>query len=295
MLTVPMQFPGKLLSCPYAILLLFVLLALPFELSAQCKDSDFPGRDGITAMPSRPVESSSPDPIPVGVTQVESGLAHSWVTSDSSQFALSNLIKMGPWCNVEVRWSAGTFLRDTSTSTIQSGFGDNFLAAQYRFHRESANLPSMAAGYMVKFASADRAAGLGSGYRDHMVMLLFGKTIKKFSVVVNANYFAIGAGNGHYDNKTELTFDASRPLKGRWGAIAEIYYDSHLNAANAAYGNSTWALTYTLNPRLIFDGGAYLGLSNGPGVPGNSVFFGVTYALGSLYHKPGRAPRPVEE
>ena len=275
----------------WALLLLF---PIPASLYAQCRNSDFPGPDGVAAAPSRPVESSSPDPIQTGVAEFESGFAHSWINGQSSQYALSNLIKLGAWCNVEVRWSANAFVSNTVSSNKQSGFGDNYLAAQYRFHRESPKLPSMAVGYSVKFPSADPVAGLGSGNVDHMFMLLFGKNLKKFSVVVNANYFAIGAGNGRHDGKAEFTLLASRPIQGRWGLIGEIYYDSHLNSSNAAYGNSTWGLTYTVNPRLIFDGGAYVGLSNGPGVPGNSAFFGVSYAPGRLFHKP-RVPRPSEE
>lgn len=279
-------------------LTMFLLLSIagcPRPLRAQCKPGDFPGKDGVAAAPSRPVESSSPDPIQPGVAEFETGFSRSWVSNSSSQYALTNLVKLGAWCNVEMRWSAGSFLSNNISSTTNSGFGDNYLAAQYRFRRQSAKLPSMAAGYMVKFPSADPLAGLGSGYADHMVMLLFGKTLKKYTLVANANFFLVGSGTGRYDKKSEWTFEASRPIKGRWGALGEVYYDSHLNPTNAAYGNSTWAVTYTVNPRLVFDGGAYLGLSNGSGVPGNSLFFGMSYAMGSLYHRPPRVPHPVEE
>ena len=270
-----------------------LVLAIPALTHAQCRDTDFPGKDGIVAAPSRPVESSSPDPIQTGVAETEMGFTRSWVTSNSSQNALGNLVKLGAWCNVEIRWGVGSLLNNTVASSTNTGFGDNTLAGQYRFHRESAKIPSMAVGYMVKFPSAE--TGLGSGQTDHMVMLLLGKTVKKYSIVMNVNYFAIGQPGGFYNHKSEFTLEVSRPLKGQWGVLGEVYYDSHLNATNAAYGNSTWGLTYTVNPRLVFDVGAYVGLSNGPGVPGNSLFFGVSYALGSLYGKPRRTPPVVAE
>jgi hypothetical protein len=270
--------------------LMFLFLSLPSLLHAQCRDTDFPGKDGIAAAPSRPVESSSPDPIQTGVTETEIGLTRSWVTSNSSQYAVNNLLKLGAWCNVEIRWGVTSLVSNTVASSRSTGLGDNTLTVQYRFHRESARTPSVAAGYTVKFPSADPAAGLGSGQTDHMVMFMLGKTVKKYSIVMNVNYFAIGQPGGSYDHKGEWTLEVSRPLKGHWGVLGEVYYDSHLNSANAAYGNSTWGLTYTVNPRLVFDGGAYLGLSNGSGVPGNSAFFGVTYAIGSLYGKPRHTP-----
>jgi len=261
---------------------------------AQCRADDFPGSEGIVAAPSRPVESNAPDPIQVGVTEVETGFTRSWVSGDTTQNAMSNLIKLGAWCNIEVRWSTNGFVTNTAAGTTESGFGDNYLTAQYRFHRETKQVPSMAFGYTVKFPSADPLAGLGSGHLDQEVMLMFSKMVRKTSVVINVNYFGIGQGNGAYDTKSEVALEASRPLHKRWGALGEIYYDSHLNAANAAYGNSTWALTYTVNPRLVFDGGAYVGLSHGPGAPGNSIFVGVSYAIGDLY-RVGIHRRPLPE
>ena len=64
--------------------------------------------------------------------------------------------------------------------------------------------------------------GLGSGQSDQMVMLLLGKTVKKFSIVMNANYFAIGQPGSHYDHKSEWTLEVSRPLKGHWGVLGKF-------------------------------------------------------------------------
>jgi hypothetical protein len=276
------------------ILVLFSFGFIPSTLHAQCQPADFPGQDGIAAAPSRPVESSAPDPIQTGVTEFETGFARTWMGSDSSQNLFSNLVKLGVWCNMEIRWSANSFVSNATPVLAQSGFGDNFLAAQYRLHRESKKLPSIAAGYTVKFDSANPSTGLGSGYTDHLVMIMFGKTLGKFSVVSNVNFFEIGVGNGNYDHKTEFTLEASHPLKGHWGILGEVYYDTHLNPSNVAYANSTWGITYTVNPRWIIDAGTYLSFSSGPGVPGKAAFVGVSYALANLYPK-RPASVPVEE
>jgi Putative MetA-pathway of phenol degradation len=271
------------------------ILACPSPLYAQCQTSDFPDAGSVAAAPSRPVESSAPDPILTGITETEAGFTHSWVATDTSQVAFSNLVKLGVWCNVEIRWNANSFLKNTVGPTSASGFGDNYLGGIYRFHRESKRIPSMAVGYTVKFDSANPIELMGSGYVDHQFLLMFGKTVGKTSVVANLNYFVIGTGHSHFNEKTEWTLMASRPIYRKLGVIGEIYYDSHLNQSNLAFGNSTWALTYSANSRLVIDGGAYVGFSSGPGVPGTSAFVGVSYAVGNLYRALGWGPQQKKE
>jgi len=267
------------------VLLLLLCAGLSKPAKGQCRDSDFVTEAPVAAA-SRPTESSAPDPIQVGVTEVEMGYTHAWLAGSSSQNVMSSLVKLGVWCNIELRWSATSFVSNGTPGTTQSGFGDNYLASQYRFHRETKQLPSMAAGYAVKFPSGNPVVGLGSGSTDHLAMLMMGKNFKRMNAVANVNYFAIGQGQGQYDHKAEVTLDLTIPVKGRWGAIAEVYYDSHLNRENAAYVGSTWGVTYTRNARLVFDGGVYAALSHGPGAPSNTLFVGVSYAVGTIYHRP---------
>ena len=262
-------------------------LLSPTPLFGQCQPGDFPERGSVVAAPSRPVESTAPDPILTGIAETEAGFTHSWVTTDATQVLFSNMVKLGAWCNVEIRWSANSFLSNSVGPVSQSGFGDNYVGGEYRFHRESKRIPSMALGYTIKLDSANPIELLGSGYVDHQFQLMIGKVFGKTAVVANANYFVVGVGHGHFNEKAELTVMASRPVYRNLGVIGEVYYDSHLNASNWAYGNSTWALTYSPSPRLVIDGGAYVGFSSGPGVPGKSAFIGVSYAIGNLYRALG--------
>jgi Putative MetA-pathway of phenol degradation len=270
-------------------------LVCPMPLHGQCQSSDFPENGDVQAAPSRPTESSSADPIGTGIVETEAGFAHTWIAANSSQTYFSNMVKIGAWCNVEIRWTVNSFLSNTLGGETANGFGDNFLAGQYRFHRESKLLPSMSAGYSVKFDSANPIELLGSGYIDHVFMLMFDKTVGKTSVVANANYFVIGTGQGHFNEKMEWTLSASRPVYRKLGVIGEVYYDSHLNQSNWAYGNSTWGITYNVNPRLVFDGGAYVAFNRGPGIPGTSAFMGVSYAIGNLYRAKGWGPQQKRE
>ncbi len=267
----------------WPILILFALLALPSKSRAQCADSDFPEPGRLTAAPTRPTESFPADPIQAGVLQYESGWTHSWISGDSSQNALPSMIRYGIWCNLEIRWNANAYLRDTSGSATSAGFGDNFFGGQYRIVRESSHVPSIALGYTLKFPTADPVAGLGSGKTDHMLTMMVGKTVHGFSVISNLCYFSIGQSTGGNNARSELTLAVSHSLKGKLGAVGEVYHDSRLNSANVAFTNSTWALTYNLRPRVVIDAGTYQAFNSGPGVPGRSVFVGLTYAVGSFY------------
>lgn len=204
------------------------------------------------------------------------------------------MMRYGAWCNLELRWSANTYLSSSNPSGTASGFGDNSFGGEYRFVRESAHVPSLALGYTAKFPTADSATGLGSGKTDHMATLMAAKTIHGFSLVSNACYFSIGQPHGGNNSRGEVTLAVSHSLKGKFGAVGEVYYDSRLNQANVSFANSTWALTYNVSPRVVIDSGAYLGLTSGPGAPGRSVFMGLTYAVGS-YYRPRHNRAPVIE
>jgi hypothetical protein len=258
-------------------------LTIGSSLRAQCKDSDFPNASGLVAAPTRPTESFPGDPIQTGVVQLESGWTHTWDSGGSSQDAVPTMLRYGIWCNAELRWNANLYASDTTSAVTDRGFGDNFLGGQYRYVRESKYVPSLAFGYAIKFPSANSSEGLGSGKRDHAFTLMAGKTIRGFSILMNASYFSIGQPTGGRNGKGEWTLAVSHSLKGRLGAVGEVYRDSRLNAANAGYTNSTWALTYNVSRRVVIDCGAYVGLTSGPGAPGKAAFAGITYAIANLY------------
>jgi outer membrane putative beta-barrel porin/alpha-amylase len=262
-------------------------LTMAAALRAQCKESDFPDPAGPVAAPTRPTESFPGDPVQTGVLQLESGFTHTWDPHGSSQNDLPTMVRFGVWCGVELRWNANVYASDTASSVTNRGFGDNYLGGQYRFVRESAHMPSLAFGYTIKFATANAFEGLGSGKRDHIYTLMAGKTIHGFSILMNASYFSIGQPAGGSNGKGEWTLAVSHALKGRLGAVGEVYRDSRLNAANVGYTDSTWAFTYNVSRRVVIDLGTYVGLTSGAGAPGKSAFAGVTYAIANLY-----PPRP---
>lgn len=262
-----------------------LLTSVPVACWSRCRESDFPGREGRVAAPSRPTESNSPDPVQTGVAQIELGWQHAWLTSTVSADAFVNLVKLGVWCNAELRWSGSSFLRYSAGTSAVSGVGDNFVTGQYRFLRESKRMPSTALAYAIKSPTASAVKGLGSGEIDQAVTLELGKSVHGFSSLWNATYFSIGQTSGGAQTKGEWTWALSRSVTRRWAVTAEIFGDTKLNAGNDAYVNTTWALNYLPQAWLVFDVGTNVPLTSGPGAPGNTVFGGVTYAVADLYRR----------
>lgn len=261
---------------------LAIALAVMMMSSSAIAKCDVPAGQ-VAAAPTRPIETNSPDPVQTGVLQIESGWAHSFLGGGVAQDNFNSLIKLGVWCNAEVRWAVSDYNFVSGSGPHVVGMGDNWLTAHYRLFPENGLRPSTAVSYTVKFPSASPNDGLGSGSRDHILNLMFGKTIHRFALTSDLFYFFFGQGNGQYNTKAEASLAVSHPLWRKWSATAEVYGDSRLNAANKPYANSTWVLNYAYTPRWIFDGGASVAITSGPGAPANTVFVGATWAIGNLY------------
>src|SRR5947208_12810372 len=52
------------------------------------------------------------------------------------------------------------------------GIGDNRIGAQYRLHRQTGRLPTLAVSYALKVPTASEEIGLGSGQNDHQFKFL---------------------------------------------------------------------------------------------------------------------------
>jgi hypothetical protein len=252
---------------------------------SQCRESDFPGGEGVIAAPTRPIESSSPDPVQTGVVQVELGWQHTGFTQTTRGDAFVNLIKFGVWCGAEVAWSGNSLLHSGDETESVWGVGDSYVTGQYRLLRERKRLPSVGLAYVIKSPTASFSKGLGSEEVDQVASLLIGKSVHNFYNVWNATYFSIGQKSGGAQGKGEWTWAVSHSVTRRFAVTAEIYADTKLNRENDAYANTTWVLNYIPRAWLVFDVGTSAALTAGSGAPGNTVFGGVTYAVTDLYRR----------
>ena len=238
--------------------------------------------DSMAANPNRPTVANPADITQYGVLELEYGLDRVWPGGGARQTSVGGLLKFGMLCDVELRWNTTSFLSQTDGGGTHRGIGDNWLGPQVRVYKQTKLVPTVAFGYAVKIPSASSSDGLGSGRVDHSFTLLVSKDIAKIHFDFNATEFWIGRSvRPGFDRNQQLNLAFSRALRGKLQFTGEFYGDTELNPSTPRFVSSLWALTYTVTPRLVIDGGFEAGITAGG--PHRHAFFGATYSIASLY------------
>jgi len=241
--------------------------------------------DSLSANPNRPTVANPADITQYGVLELEYGWDRVWPVKGVTQTSTNGLLKFAVLCDVELRWYTTSFLSQTDASGTHRSFGDNWLGPQIRFYKQTRHVPSLAFSYAVKIPSASTTDGLGSGKVDHAFTLLASKDIAKIHFDLNASEFLTGrTGAAGFDKNAEFNLAFSHAIRGPLQFTGEFYGNTRLNGSTPGFVSSLWALTYTVVPRLVIDGGFEAGITSGG--PHRHVFVGVTYAIANLY--PGR-------
>lgn len=237
--------------------------------------------DSIAANPNRPTVANPADITQYGVLELEYGWDQVWPGDGSRQASSGGLLKFGMLCDVELRWTTTSFVSITDASGTHRTFGDNWLGPQVRFYRQTRRVPTLAFSYAVKIPSASTEDGLGSGRVDHGFTFLASKDIAKFHFDFNVTEFLIGRPDAGFDQNQQLNLALSRSLHGGLQFTAEFWGDTRLNQSTPGFASSLWALTYTVVPRFVIDGGFEVGLTSGG--PHRHAFVGATYSIANLY------------
>lgn len=239
--------------------------------------------DQIVANPNRPTVSNPAHVTQYGVLELEYGWDHFWPDEGIRQTSLGGLLKFGMLCDIELRWNTTSFLAQTDASGTHRTFGDNWLGTEIRFHRQTQRLPTMAFSYAFKIPSASTENGLGTGRVDHSFTLGASESIAHFNLDFNFTQFVIGRPTASgFDENQQLALAVSHVIHGGLQFAGEFYGETQLNQTTAGFVSSLWALTYTVVPRLVIDGGFETGLTSGG--PHRHVFVGATYSIANLYH-----------
>jgi hypothetical protein len=237
--------------------------------------------DATVATPNRPTVSNTALVTQYGVLELEYGWDRLWPEEHVTQYFSESLLKFGLLCDVDIRWSANPFLsQEDQGGTYRTG-GDNWFGSQATFHRQTRALPSMAVNYSVKVPSASTKAGLGSGYVDHSFTFGASENVGQFTFDFNLTHLLAGRPGPGFDQNEQLALAGSRPIWRGLGIDAEIYGATELNSGTPAFVSSLGALTWTVLPRLVLDGGYEAGITSGG--PHRHVFGGVTWAIANLY------------
>lgn len=238
--------------------------------------------DSIVANPNRPTVANPADITQYGVLELEYGWDRIWPREGVRQTSLSGLVKFAVLCDVELRWNTTSFLSQTNAGGTSRGFGDNWLGPQIRFYKQTKQVPTLAFAYAVKIPWASAAKGLGTGRVDHSFTFLASKDIAGFHFDFNATRFLIGREQmSGFDQNSQFNLAFSRAIRGALQFTGELYGDTSLKAIAPGFASSLWALTYSVSPRFVIDGGFEAGLTSGG--PHRHVFTGFTYSIGNLY------------
>ena len=238
--------------------------------------------DSIAANPNRPTVANPADITQYGVLELEFGWDRLWPHQCVHQTSVGGLLKFGILCDVELRWNITPFLRQTDASGTHESSGDNWFGPQIRVYRQTKRVPTLAFGYAVKIPSASTEDGLGTGNVDHAFTLLASKDIARFHFDFNVTQFLVGRPNtSGFDKNQQLNLAFSHVIRRRLQFTGEFYGETQLNQATPGFASSLWALTYTVVPRLVIDGGFEAGLTSGG--PHRHAFVGATYSIANLY------------
>ncbi len=238
--------------------------------------------DSIRANPNRPTVADPADITQYGGLELEYGWDRTWPEEGGHQTSLGGLLKFGLLCDLEMRWTTTSFLSQTDANGTHTGHGDNSIGPQVRIYKQTRRWPALAFGYAAKIPSASAEDDPGRGRVDHSFTFLASKDVTGFHFDFNATHFWIGRENEvGFDQNDQLNLAFSRPIRGGLGFTGEFYGDTQLNRTTPSFVSSLWAVTYTVNPRLVMDGGFEGGLTSGG--PHRHVFAGFTYSIGTLY------------
>ena len=110
--------------------------------------------DSIAANPNRPTVSNPAHVTQYGVLELEYGWDRLWREENIHQTSMGGLLKFGLLCDVDLRWNTTSFLIQNDPGVTHRTFGDNWLGAEIRLHRQTTYLPTMAISYAFKIPSA---------------------------------------------------------------------------------------------------------------------------------------------
>ena len=236
----------------------------------------------IAAHPNRPTVANPADITQYGVLELEYGWDRLWPEWGIDQTSAGGLLKLGMLCDVEMRWNTTSFLSQTDPSGTHRSSGDNWLGPQIRIYRQTTRVPTLAFSYAMKIPSARSDDGLGTGRVDHAFTFLASKDIKRFHFDFNVSKFLIGRPDtSGLDKNQQVNLAFSHVIHDGLEITGEVYGDTRLNQMTPGFVSSPWALTYTVLPRLVIDGGFEVGLTSGG--PHRHAFVGATYSIANLY------------
>jgi hypothetical protein len=231
--------------------------------------------DAPVANPGRPTVSTPATLTPVGYLQFETGELSAWTSPGVSlQTNLNEVVKFAVAPRVQLLAGFEPVAHSRVGSMSSNDAGGVSLGVQTVLFPGEGTKPTIAASYFHSVYGGT-APDLDIGSSTNSLLLLASADVKKFHYDVNA-YFNEVVSDPVRRAQFGQSLSVSRPLSAKFGLSGEIWRFTQPFLHGNAVGN-LWALSYTANKDLVFDGGFDHGLTSTS--THWEVFAGFTYLL----------------
>jgi hypothetical protein len=234
-----------------------------------------PETDAPVANPGRPTVSTPATLTPVGYLQFETGELSAWTSPGvSSQTNLNEVVKFAVAPRVQLLAGFEAVAHSHVGPMSSNDAGGVSLGVQTVLCPGEGAKPTISASYFHSVYGGN-APDLDIGSSTNSVLLLGSADVEKFHYDANA-FFNEVVSDPVRRAQFGQSLSVSHPLSARFGLSGEIWHFTQPFLRGNAVGN-LWALSYTANKDLVFDGGFDHGLTSTS--THWEVFAGFTYLL----------------
>lgn len=253
----------------------------------------------LRVMPDRPDLTDSPETVPRGLAQLETGVTFLRDAAGDRpvrRLTAGGLLRLGVAETLEVRVGGDLFVRERGDGTGTSGMGDTTLGAKWHVVDDQGWRPAVALLPSVKLPTASRGKGLGSGRVDFGGILALGKDLPAdWHVDLNFGLTAVSLSEepGGLFLQKVATGSFSWALTDRVAPYWEIFYVSRDSPTGRHSVGTDFGVVVTVHPRVAIDVAGGFRLAGAS--PDWVVSGGLTVLLGPLpdggnHSEPRRAP-----
>jgi hypothetical protein len=232
----------------------------------------------VPAQATRPLGTTETAPVASGRWSLEAGVAY-WGDSGCDHYDIPLCLTYGLPADVNIALGFGGQAEERVAAeghrVRESGISDLAGCASWRYIEQSGWFPSQAALFTVKFPTADRDKGLGSGSTDYDLTWAATSMLSDvFQADINAGYSWIGHESGE---EAEDVFHYGLALEARligplqW--VGEVVAERELGGGGETAGSYDAGFRWNPMEQLTFD------LAAGSRIRGDAPSFAATVGV----------------
>lgn len=234
-----------------------------------------PAPDAPAANPGRPTVSTPATLTPTGYLQFETGILSAWISPEvSAQTSMNEVVKFAPVQRLQFLASLEPVAHSRIGTSAGNDAGGISLGLQGVLFPGEGSQPTISASYFHSVYGGN-APDLDVGSSTNSVLLLASADVRKFHYDANVMFNEV-VSDPVRRAQFGQSFSVSHALTSKLGLSGELWHFTQPFLRGNAIGN-LWAVSYTANKDLVFDGGFDRGLTSTS--THWEVFAGFTYLL----------------